>query len=275
MELKVNRPALAGQDIDPDAFQRVWNRVMPGEPSPRAESSTAIPPTARPAEPSVPAQEVPTCPADTSPDLPQVPVCGNTPSDLPQVPDCPADTTPDLPAVPDCPSMPECPSCPECPPCPDCPNCPEQPVPPSLPEIPALCLGEASQGDSQQLEELMSLAQTGAAATRALARRASGSYAKTLASLAADHRLAFRRLSAAYFLITGRRYTPKCAPISLPPSLALALRQQFVWEQRWEQVNSQAAQATADPCLEALYSELAQEGALHAGVIRSILEQMA
>ena len=257
MELKVNRPALAGQDIDPDAFQRVWNRVMPGEPSPRAESSTAIPPTARPAEPSVPAQEVPTCPADASPGLPQVPVCGNTPSNLPQVPDCPADTTPDLPAVP------------------DCPNCPEQPVPPSLPEIPALCLGEASQGASQQLEELMSLAPPGAAAPRALARRASGSYAKTLASLAADHRLAFRRLSAAYFLITGRRYTPKCAPISLPPSLALALRQQFVWEQRWEQVNSQAAQATADPCLEALYSELAQEGALHAGVIRSILEQMA
>ena len=31
MELKVNRPALAGQDIDPDAFQRVWNRVMPDQ----------------------------------------------------------------------------------------------------------------------------------------------------------------------------------------------------------------------------------------------------
>ena len=68
---------------------------------------------------------------------------------------------------------------------------------------------------------------------------------------------------------------PQCAAPCLPASLALALRQQFVWEQRWEQVNSQAAQATADPCLEALYSELAQEGALHAGVIRSILEQMA
>ena len=46
----------------------------------------------------------------------------------------------------------------------------------------------------------MSRPQPGAAAPRALARRASGSYAKTLASLAADHRLAFRRLSAASFL---------------------------------------------------------------------------
>lgn len=275
MELNVNRPALAGQNIDPDTFQRVWGRVMPGQPSPREESSPTGPNTT-PAEPSTPPQEVP----PSTPELPQVPVCTNP--DLPQVPDCPVDTTPSLPSVPDCPtdttpdrpSVPDCPTCPDCPACPDCPTCPESPVTPSLPETPTLCLGEASQGDSQQLEELMALAQIGAAAGRALARRASGSCAKTLAALAADHRLAFRRLSAAYFLITGKRYTPKCVPITLPNSLALALRQQFVWEQRWEQQNKQAAQATADPCLEALYLELAQEGAFHAGTIRSILEQM-
>ena len=29
MELKVDMPSLAGQDIDPETFQRVWNRVMP------------------------------------------------------------------------------------------------------------------------------------------------------------------------------------------------------------------------------------------------------
>ena len=121
----------------------------------------------------------------------------------------------------------------------------------------------------------MTLAQAGAAALRAMTRRASGTCAKALAALACDHRSAFRRLSAAYFLITGRRYVPRCSVPSLPATLALALRQQFLWEQQWEQKNRQAAQATADPCLKELYLELAQEGAFHAGCIRSILEQMA
>ena len=96
-----------------------------------------------------------------------------------------------------------------------------------------------------------------------------------MSALAQDHRSAFRRLSAAYFLIIGRRYAPRCAAPTLPASLPLALRQQFLWEQQWEQQNKQAAQATADPCLRELYLELAQEGAYHAGTIRSLLEQMA
>ncbi|MCI9311326.1 MAG: hypothetical protein HFF51_09495 [Lawsonibacter sp.] len=121
----------------------------------------------------------------------------------------------------------------------------------------------------------MTLAQSGAAAARAMTRRASGACARALAVLACDHRSAFRRLSAAYFLITGRRYTPRCAAPTLPASLPLALRQQFLWEQQWEQQNKQSAQATADPCLRELYLELAQEGAYHAGTIRSLLEQMA
>lgn len=121
----------------------------------------------------------------------------------------------------------------------------------------------------------MTLAQEGVMAGRILLRRANGACAKTISASAADHRLALRRLSAAYFLITGQRYVPQCASPVLPPALPLALRQQFVWEQRWEQKNRQAAQSTADPCLKELYLELAQEGAYHAGCIRSILEQMA
>ena len=120
----------------------------------------------------------------------------------------------------------------------------------------------------------MSLVQSGAAAGRVLARRSGGSCARALAALARDHRSAFRRLSAAYFLITGKRFSPQCPAVTLPASLPLALRQQFVWEQQWEQRGRQAAQATADPCLKELYLELAQEGALHAGCIRSMLEQM-
>lgn len=273
MELKVNRPALAGQDIDPDTFQRVWDRVMPGQTAARQSGAPTAPPdTAVPAEPSVPPEEAaPQPPAEEAP--PSSP-------NLPPVPECPADAVPDqpapeLPPVPECPAQPapDLPSVPECPVRPECPECPQPPVSPA-PEEPVLCLGEASMGDSARLEELMTLARIGAAAGSNITRRASGTCARTMAALTRDHRMAFRRLSAAYFLITGRRYAPSCAPISLPASLPLALRQQFLWEQQWELKNNQAAQATADPCLKELYLELAQEGSFHAGCIRSILEQM-
>lgn len=118
------------------------------------------------------------------------------------------------------------------------------------------------------------MAQTGMLTAQAIARRASGSCARTMNSLAADHRQAVRRLSAAHFLITGQRFKPSCPAVSLPSTVPLALREQFIWEQRWEQCNHQAAHDTSDPCLEALYQELAQEGAFHAGTIRSLLEQM-
>lgn len=260
MELNVNRPALAGQNIDPDAFQRVWDRVMPGQ----ARENTSIPGTA--AVPTETPGELPVTqePTETSP----------ASQELPPVPDCPA-----LTPVPDCPQeVPACPECPTCPACPECPSCPECPGAAGTtpaPETPALCLGEASLGDSVQLEELMTLAKAGALTGRALARRSGGTCAKALSALAQDHQLAFRRLSAAYFLITGKRYAPKCAVPALPSSLPLALRRQFVWEQQWEQKNDQAARAVSDPCLKELYLELAQEGAFHAGTIRSLLEQMA
>lgn len=252
MELKVDLPTLAGQNVDPATFQKVWDRVMPNQAAPR--SDTSVPDTAVPAVPTE-------TPAEEQPSTEQPPE-----SNLPAVPDCPA-----VSPVPDCPQQSQCPSCPETPECPACPECPGSPA---TSEPPAFCLGEDSQGDSQRLEQLMTLAKSGAAAARAMACRASGSCARTLSALACDHRSAFRRLSAAYFLITGKRYTPKCGPVKLPSSLPLALRKQFLWEQQWEQMNNQAAQATADHCLRELYLELAQEGAFHAGTIRSVLEQM-
>lgn len=279
MELKVDLPSLAEQNVDPAAFQRVWDRVMPGQASPEAQSAapsqTAVPDTAVPAEPSV---------------SPEQALSDQEARRRPSVPACPQDTAPALPSVPDCPAQPPQTSCQVLPAVPDCPNCPACPgTPPrsaepqqaapsplaaSAPPQPALCLGETSQGDSGRLEQLMTLARTGAAAAQMLARRSGGSCARALSALACDHRLAFRRLSAAYFLITGKRYAPNCSKPVLPSSLPLGLRQQFAWEQSWEQHNRQAAQNTADPCLKELYLELAQEGAFHAGAIRSLLEQM-
>lgn len=234
MEQNTKFPALSGQDIDPDTFRRVWERVMPDQAqSPVAvttpDSGATVPDSAVPGQPST-APDTGTG-TETEPDLPPVPTCTSAPGQG------------------DAGSSPS-------------------------PSTPSLCLGEDAQPYTGQLETLMTMAQAGGAAGRALARRASGMCAKCLTALAADHCRAFRQLSAAYFLITGQRFRPARSAPELPASLPLALRSQFVWEQRWEQANRQAAQGTDDTCLKALYEELAQEGALHAGTIRSLLEQM-
>ncbi len=153
------------------------------------------------------------------------------------------------------------PTAPEHEPCP----CPPKPCPPPL------CLGEASLGDVAALTELINRARENLSAGQVLSRRSGG---RPLSGLAADHRRALRQLSAARFLITGKRYRPEGKQISLPADLPLALREQFVREQRWERDCSQAAEAAGDHCLQELYLELAQDGALHAGEIRSLLERM-
>jgi hypothetical protein len=111
------------------------------------------------------------------------------------------------------------------------------------------------------------------AAGQILTRRG-GSFRSSLSALTADHRRAMRQLSAAFFLITGQRFRPAPPSLSLPAPLPLALREQFVREQRWERVCLRSAQTVCDPCLKELCTELAQDGVLHAGVIRSLLEQM-
>ena len=150
------------------------------------------------------------------------------------------------------------------------------PPPPSrskAEEDPPFCLGSQSQGEEQTLASLMDLAKEGVFIAQALVRRG-GSCSRSLSCLAADHRRALRQLSAAYFLITGQRYRPPTPSVVINASLHLALRDQFVWEQRWERANQQAAETTSDACLKELYQELAQDGVLHAATIRSLLEQM-
>lgn len=83
MELKVNRPALAGQDIDPDAFQRVWNRVMPDQSLSPIEMDTIEPvPPEQPIQPIQPPETIqPIEPVEPAP--PEVP-------DLPDLPEPPS-----------------------------------------------------------------------------------------------------------------------------------------------------------------------------------------
>jgi len=142
--------------------------------------------------------------------------------------------------------------------------------------VPPVCLGESSQGDVKALTALMELAQENLFAGQTLARRLNrGLRSRALDSLAADHRRAARQLSTARFLITGQRFRPERKRFPLPDDLALALRDQFAREQRWSRACEQAAASAGDHCLRELYLELAQDGALHAGEIRSLLERGA
>lgn len=237
METKTTPPLYEGK-FDEDTFRRVWDRVMPDQ----NNSPVGV---------GTPRKE----PGTSEPTLPETPDPVPEPSPEPEPEPNPE---PQLPQVPACEEE-------EKPPEQNCP-CTGKPE---------LCLGEDSIGDSRRLEELMSMARRGMLAGQCLTRRCGGSCARAMSALACDHRLALRRLSAAYFLITGKRFHPNCPVPEMPASFCLSLREQFMWEQRWEHCNNQAAQATEDPCLKALYEELAQEGALHAASIRSLLEQMA
>ena len=247
MEKNSNPAALTPQGVDQEAFDRVWRRVMPDQAqSPiaigRAEVDEIAPagggPPGRGGAAPGPA-ETPGPPAETAP------------HDQGEAAPVPAETPVQPAASP-------------------------TPPPPSrskAEEAPPFCLGSQSQGEEQTLTSLMDLAKEGVFIAQALVRRG-GSCSRSLSCLAADHRRALRQLSAAYFLIIGQRYRPPTPSVVINASLPLALRDQFVWEQRWERANQQAAETTSDACLKELYQELAQDGVLHAATIRSLLEQM-
>ena len=110
---------------------------------------------------------------------------------------------------------------------------------------------------------------------QALARRAGNSATRMLSTMAADKRRHAKRLSTAYFLITGEQYRSPNMNGSRPPmDLMNGLREQFIQEQRGAAAYEGAAQETTDPCLRQLFRELGQEAMGHARMIRSLLEQM-
>ena len=149
---------------------------------------------------------------------------------------------------------------------------PDQALSPIQPALPALrspaqtapapsCLGEGSARYVPQLE--------------ALARRGGGRASRLLASLAADQQRQLRRLSAAYFLITGRRYAPKGQGAAPSGPLSSALRTLF---QQAQQCAAQAAvlarTVSDDPCLSRLLEDIQDEAQSHAAQIRVLLEEL-
>ncbi|MEM5781551.1 MAG: hypothetical protein AAGU02_10410, partial [Lawsonibacter sp.] len=77
----------------------------------------------------------------------------------------------------------------------------------------------------------------------------------------------------AYFLETGRRYQPKRHTPTRGKGLIQALREQYLWEQRWAQACFQAAKCVEEPSIRDLCRDLAQDASLHICAIRRVLEQ--
>lgn len=106
-----------------------------------------------------------------------------------------------------------------------------------------------------------------------LSRRAAGTPARVLAGLAGEKKRRAKRLSAAYFLISGVKYWPeseKCPPVT---SYLGTLRRRFAQEQATMAAYLAGAESTTDPCLQQLFWELAEEGWDQACKIRLLVEQ--
>ena len=109
---------------------------------------------------------------------------------------------------------------------------------------------------------------------RYLARRARAGDARVLNSMAGELHRQARKLSAAYFLLTGLRYWPS-ELLSAPaiPSYWGALRARHQAEQRQETAYRIAADDWDDPDMRELYGELIESGQRRSRQLRGLLEQ--
>ncbi len=137
------------------------------------------------------------------------------------------------------------------------------------------CLGAASAVHSGQLQAFIDREISDWHTYQMLARRAQGAGGKALATLAADERRHAKRLSTAYFLISGVRYWPvERMAAHTSGTYPAILRARFCAEQKGECAYLAAAEETADPALRELFLELAGDENAHAWLLRGILEQL-
>lgn len=148
---------------------------------------------------------------------------------------------------------------------------PAQPAAAPEPVRPPLCLGDDSAGEAPALLRFLSLTLSLEKAYRVLAR--SGGR-RLPARLAQEKAGQAKRLSTAYFLITGQRpeKPETIEPERLP--FPLALRACYRAEQRTAAQLIGAVRESRDPCLAQLYRELGGENQISAGQIREFLERI-
>ena len=106
-----------------------------------------------------------------------------------------------------------------------------------------------------------------------LVRRA-GRYGQSIGAVAAEDRTALRRLSAAYYLETGRDYRSNRTPQSPEPlALAPALRRQYQREEELEGLCANQMKRSAGTQAE-LLEELSLQFRRHCRTLRQTLERM-
>lgn len=137
------------------------------------------------------------------------------------------------------------------------------------------CLGRSGEDHAALLQGAIRQELADWRTYQALSARANGVAARTLALMAADERRHAKRLSAAYFLISGIRFLPDTPPArQTRGAFWAALRERFWAEQRGSSFYLAAAEETADPCLANLYRELAADEGAHAEQLRCLVERM-
>lgn len=133
-------------------------------------------------------------------------------------------------------------------------------------------LGENCRDCAPLLQEMIRRELADVREYQALARRVGGNQARAFQALASEEKRHAKRLSAAYFLISGVRYWPDGEKITPPTSYLGALRRRFGMEQEGMAAYLAGAEATADPCLRQLFLDHAKEEWDHACRIRSMVE---
>lgn len=133
-------------------------------------------------------------------------------------------------------------------------------------------LGEACLGCAGLLQEMVRRELADWREYQALARRAGGAPGRTLAAMAGEKKRRAKRLSAAYFLISGVKYWPEGEGAPRFPSYLGTLRRHFAQEQATMSAYLAGVEATSDPCLQQLFWEHAQENWTHACQIRKLVE---
>lgn len=142
---------------------------------------------------------------------------------------------------------------------------------PSTPAEP-VSLGEDDR-EGRRLQELTRRALSDASVYRELTRRSRRARLE-LNELAGRKTRQAKRLSAAYFLMTGVRYWPReTTPANPPESFFPVLRQQFLAEGEQARALRQAAQEVEEPMLGELYLSLAEEADELVYTIRLIVER--
>ena len=125
--------------------------------------------------------------------------------------------------------------------------------------------------EMETLKKMMALLWEGMVRLQMLNRK-SGGQSRQIQAMAADNRRAMRQLETSLVLLTGQRERNRNKWTVPEEPMALGLRSQFLWEQRWRTLCRKTGEETEDIVLARLCKRLEEESILHSQLIRQTLE---